>query len=141
MTVTEFLKSHVPFLEGLEDSQANALARAAQQQPCEAGKRIIMQGETVDSLHVIATGKVEVSRKEPGRNAVVLAQLGPGMVFGETSIVEMGVAGATIRALEESLIFVIPQAAFMAVMDDNPALKASLLAKIAARRPPPKKQA
>jgi CRP-like cAMP-binding protein len=88
----------------------------------------------VDSLHVVASGKVAVSRKEKGSKTVVLlAELGPGKVFGETSILEMGTAGATVRAAEESLLFIIPQAAFLKAMADNSDLKARLLAKIAAR--------
>jgi CRP-like cAMP-binding protein len=134
MTVTEFLKDHVPFLSGLDEAQARALAQAAAQETFAPGKLVVMQGETVDSLYVIATGKVAVSRKEKGKAAVPLAELGRGEVFGETSIVEMGVAGATVRAAEETLVFIIPQTAFVRAMQENGALKEGLLAKIEARR-------
>lgn len=137
ITVTDFLRTRVPFLAGLQEAEARELAAAARRTSYPKGKLVVMQGETVDSVHVIAGGKVAVSRKEHGKQPVALAELGLGDVFGETSIMEMGVAGASIRALEDTLILSIPQAAFLKAIAANPQLKAGLLEKIAARRPKP----
>lgn len=138
MTVTEFLRDHVPFLSGIEQAHAHELAACADQVQVAAGQMVVMQGETLDSVHVVATGKLSVVRKDKGKPGVLLAELGSGAVFGEASILEFGVAGATIRAVEDSLVFRIPQAAFLKVMADNAALKTAVLAKIAARKPPKK---
>ncbi|MBI3507703.1 MAG: cyclic nucleotide-binding domain-containing protein [Proteobacteria bacterium] len=131
MTVTEFLKTSVPFLAGLTEEQAHALAESAEQIVFNKLQTILMQGETVDHVHVVATGKVQVVRKERGKDAVVLAELGPGDVFGEVSIVEPGVAGASIRAVDETLVFLISQAPFLQVLEGNPAVKERIMAEIA----------
>jgi CRP-like cAMP-binding protein len=145
MTVTEFLKTKVPFLSGLNDEQARALATAVEQLSCCRGQTILFRGVTVDGLHVVATGQVSVWVKpDQHRPAVVVAQLGPGEVFGETSILEMSTAGATVKAAEDqTLIFVIPQDAFRAILEQNEEFRARAQALVAARKKPgaPAKQA
>lgn len=135
MTVTEFLKDHVPFLAGLSQDEARALAGTAEQITYRPNQTILLQGETVDSLHVVATGKVAVTIRPRGKQAVRVAELGPGKVFGEASILEQGVASASVKALEETLLFVVPQETFRNVLASNPCVKESILARIASRRP------
>jgi CRP-like cAMP-binding protein len=142
MTVTEFLKDRVPFLSGLTEDQSRALANAAAQLACKKGQTILFKGVTVDGLHVVAAGKVSVWVKpDKTKPLAQVAQLSPGEVFGETSIIEMSTAGATVKAEEDgTLIFVLPQDAFRCILDQNPDFKARALALIAARKavPPPK---
>lgn len=136
MTVTEFLKDHVPFLKGLTDEEAAALARSAEQKPVEKGQTVIFQGTTVDGLHIVAAGKVCVLvRAEKGKPPTQVAELGPGEVFGETSLVEFTVAGATIKGAEEgTLVFVLPEPAFRRVLESDPALRERTLALIESRK-------
>ena len=139
MTVTEFLRSHVPFLGGLTEEQSRALAVAATQLSCKKGQTILFRGITVDGLHVVAVGKVGVWIKKSKTGPLeMVAALGPGEVFGETSIIEMSTAGATVKAEEDdTLIFVIPQDAFRCILYHNPEFRARAQALIAARKPAP----
>ncbi|MDD5657204.1 MAG: cyclic nucleotide-binding domain-containing protein [Elusimicrobia bacterium] len=138
MTVTEFLKTAVPFLSGLGEEQAHELAVAAQQLSFTKGQTVLFKGVTVDGLHIVATGKVGVYAKpDKSRPAVRVAELGPGEVFGETSIMEMGTAGAAVKAAEDgTLIFVIPQDAFRGILERAPEFRARTEALIAARKKP-----
>ncbi|OGS41443.1 MAG: hypothetical protein A3J82_04500 [Elusimicrobia bacterium RIFOXYA2_FULL_69_6] len=142
MTVTEFLSKHVPFLSGLTEDQSRALAAAATQLSCKKGQTVLFKGITVDGLHVVAVGKVGVWVKpDKVKPLAMVATLGPGEVFGETSIIEMSTAGATVKAEEDgTLIFVLPQDAFRCILDQNPDFRARAQALIAARKavPPPK---
>lgn len=136
MTVTEFLQTQVAFLAGLTQEQARTLATQAAQQSYHAGQTVILRGTTVEGLHVVAAGKVAVwAKPERGRTLVQVAELGPGEVFGETSILEMGTAGATIKALQdETLIFVIPQDAFRETLAQNAEISARASALIEGRK-------
>jgi CRP-like cAMP-binding protein len=140
MTVTEFLKSGVPFLEGLTDQEAAELAAQTQQLSFSAGQTIVMQGVTVDGLHVVAEGSVSVHVKAKGKPSAQVAVLGPGEVFGERSIVEPGVAGATIKAESPALIFLITQDVFRALIEAHPGRQDYIKKKIAERaaRPAPR---
>lgn len=134
MTVTEFLREHVPFLSGLTEDQAHYLAKAAEQIVFRKGQTVIFRGVTVDGLHVVAAGKVTVHAKV-NRDVVQVAELGPGDVFGETSIIEMTVAGATIKAAEdETLLFVIPEDSFKKIMKTDPDFEKRVLELIAERK-------
>lgn len=133
-SITEFFQTQVPFLAGISADEARSLAEAAEQVVFKPGHTIIMQGVTVDGLHVMASGKVSVSVKVKGKPAAEVARLGPGEVFGERSIIEFGVAGATIKAIEETLILLIRQDVFLKLIDENPTRKEFILARIAERR-------
>lgn len=137
MTVTEFLKTHVPFLEGLTEEQAHGLAQACEQLSFRAGQTVVFRGVTVEGLHVVASGKVTVHAKTDTKRKELaqVAELGPGEVFGETSIIEMGTATATIKSVaDDTLIFVIPQDAFRAVLSENAQFQARAEALIADRK-------
>lgn len=137
MTVTKFLLAEVPFLDGLVLEEAQELAAKAQQLSFAAGQTILFRGTTVDGLHVVASGKVSVwIRPEKGSKAPVqVAELGPGDVFGETSIIEMGTAGATIKAVEdETLVFVIPQEAFQNILTQNETFRVRALTLVESRK-------
>lgn len=136
MTVTEFLHQHVPFLKGISQEQARSLAVSAEQRPYKSGQSILMRGVTVDGLHVIAAGQVAVyARTEKSKDAVEVARLGPGEVFGESSILEFTVAGATVKcSADQTLVFVIPEDAFREVLAADPALRERTLALIESRR-------
>ncbi len=134
MTVTEFLQTKVPFLSGLTEDQAHYLAKSAEQIPFHKGQTVIFRGTTVDGLHVVAQGRVSVHAKV-GKQVVQVAELGPGEVFGETSIVEMTTAGATIKSEEDdTLIFVVPEIAFRKILGVDEDLKARVMSVIAERK-------
>lgn len=137
MTVTEFLKTKVPFLAGLSDEQARAMAVKAEQKPFNKGQTVLFKGVSVEGLHVVASGKVSVHIKpDKAKEWAKVAELGPGEVFGETSIVEFSMAGATIKAeADGTLVFVIPQDLFTELMDKDAAFKERVLALIESRRP------
>ncbi|TPW18753.1 MAG: hypothetical protein FD126_3336, partial [Elusimicrobia bacterium] len=119
MTVTEFLQKHVPFLAGLTEAQAKSMAVKAEQKRFKKGQTVLFKGVSVEGLHVMAMGKVSVHVKpEKSKDWVKVAELGVGDVFGEMSIVEFAMAGATIKCeSDDTLIFVIPQDLFTEMMD------------------------
>ncbi len=136
MTITEFLQTKVPFLEGIPAEQAAFLATKAQQEPYKAGATIIFAGTSVEGLNIIAQGKVSVMvRPKKGKPFEKVAELSVGEVFGETSIIEFKMAGAQIKsASNDTLIFVIPQMAFRECLDQNPDFKARTLKLIEDRQ-------
>lgn len=107
-----FLRDHVALFAGVADAELELLAMSSTLTPFAAGSTILFKGATVDGLHVVCSGKVAVWTKAPNKPAAKVAELGAGDVFGETSIVEMGTAGAAIKAVDEALVLMIPQEAF-----------------------------
>jgi CRP/FNR family cyclic AMP-dependent transcriptional regulator len=67
------------------------------------------------------------------RNNKKVAQLGPGTMVGELSLLDHGPRTATVTTDGDATVFVIDQRSFMAVLDDVPALSHKLLAALAGR--------
>lgn len=136
MTVTEFLQTQVPLLRGLTWEQARELALSVDQRSFAQNQTVLLRGAMGDGLYVVAAGRVAVWAKLPGdRFLIEVGQLGPGEVFGETSMLEKGAAGATVNAADdETLVFVIPEKAFRAVLVRNPAVAARISAIISSRK-------
>ncbi|MDX6769166.1 MAG: cyclic nucleotide-binding domain-containing protein [Elusimicrobiota bacterium] len=139
MDAFTFLRDYTPLFAGVSESHLETLAGASALQVWKNGQTVLFQGITVDSLSVLCTGRLSVMVKLPGKGLTPVAELNPGDVFGETSIFEMGTAGATIKAVEDdTCVLVIPQDAFRRLLAEDPAFVERVKALIASRRPPPK---
>lgn len=139
MDAFTFLKDHTPLFAGVAENHLETLAGASSVQGYSNGKTVLFQGITVDSLHVVCAGRLSVQVKVPNKGLATVAELEPGDVFGETSIFEMGTAGATIKAsADDTYVLVIPQDAFRRLLAEDAAFVERVKALIASRRPPPK---
>lgn len=132
-----FLQTQAPLFAGTAEAVLDNLAAVADLKQFKPGQTIVFKGATVDALHVIAVGKAHVLGKTSSGSAVALAELGPGDVFGEASIVESTVSGANVKAGETgTMILLIPEDAFRRALSEDAAFFARVNALIASRRPP-----
>ena len=69
---------------------------------CKADQVVVRQGEPGDYYYVIESGYAEVSRSiAGGRGQIHLADLGPGMAFGEEALIANRPRNATITMLSD----------------------------------------
>ncbi len=133
-----FLRDHVSLFQGVTDANLEALAASSTLSSHAKGSTILFKGATVDGLHVVVSGKVGVYVKPLNKPAVQVAELGAGEVFGETSIVEMGTAGATIKSADDgTMVLMIPQEAFRHVLQQDEAFAVRVNVLIASRKQQP----
>ena len=133
-----FLRERVALFAGVSDENLAALAEASVLLPFKTGQTILFKGATVDGLHVVVTGRAEVLVKSTNKTMVRVAEIASGEVFGEMSIVEMGTAGATIKAIEDdTVILMIPQESFRHVLQQDEAFAVRVNMLITARRSAP----
>ncbi|MFI5348475.1 MAG: cyclic nucleotide-binding domain-containing protein [Elusimicrobiota bacterium] len=137
MDALTFLTAHVPLFEGVSPEALSELAVNSTIRQLAPGQIVLRAGLTVEELHVVAAGKVEVHAKIPNRGTGVVGTLGPGEVFGETSLLEKTVAGATVKAGEAgAYVLLIPEEPFAALLARDEAFAARVRALIESRRPP-----
>lgn len=79
---------------------------AGKQLLCAAGRPVFEQGTPAHQVFYIDQGRVEVTVQE-GPHTIRLAELGPGEIFGEMSVLANELRSATVTALEECTITVI----------------------------------
>jgi len=90
-----------PLFELLSPAELQVLADLSKPRRFSAGERIFAEGEVGDSLFVLASGEVEVSRHEtPG---APLARLASPAAFGEMALVDREHRSATVTARAEVL--------------------------------------
>lgn len=136
MDALTFLRERVELFAGVSEEHLTNLAVGSSLAVYKNGQTILFKGATVDGLHVMCVGKAGVFVKPPSQPVTMVAELKSGDVFGETSIIECGIAGATIKAVEDgTYVLTIPQEAFRALLGEDPAFVAKVKAMIAARKP------
>lgn len=109
--VVDFLRAHPPF-DALELALVESAAASAEVEFFLAGSAIFAQStEPIEHLRVVSTGAVELVSQDR-----VLPLLGPGVPFGEPSLVSGLPNGAAARAREDTLCYRIPEEIARAVL-------------------------
>jgi serine/threonine-protein kinase len=70
------------------------------------GTRIVVEGEPGDCAYIVARGTCVAYKTVDGQK-VVLRELGPNSVFGETAVLSGGVRTATVEAVDEVTVAVV----------------------------------
>jgi NADH:ubiquinone reductase (H+-translocating) len=78
----------------------------------EPGEAVFHQGDLGDKLYILLGGEAEVIREEPGREAVVVAKLGPGEFFGEIALLKQAGRSATVRCTKAIDALSLPKREF-----------------------------
>ena len=83
---------------------------------CPAGETIIEQDTEADELFLLARGRVRVARIDPfGDGEDRIADLYPGVTFGELGLLGRAQRSATVRAATDVRVFVLTRDALMKV--------------------------
>jgi CRP-like cAMP-binding protein len=118
----------VPLFAGLLPSEVDRVALVMRPVEFATGEVICTEGEPGHEFFVLARGEVGI---EHGGETV--AKLHPGAHFGELALLDRGPRSATVRALADCQLYVLPDASFAAVLNEVPALAQKLLAALARR--------
>ncbi|MGH2494707.1 MAG: patatin-like phospholipase family protein [Ktedonobacteraceae bacterium] len=96
------------------------------------GTRILERGSWHGQLYIVAAGLVSVLLQED-QHELAVAQLGPGECFGEMSLITGEPPSATVRAEQDSSLWTLPQADFLALIGTCPTLLRNINAILALR--------
>ena len=94
------------------------------------GDTILEEGNANRALHILKSGRIRVSRRVDARE-VPLCDLVEGQTFGELSIIEDGVASASLRAVADSEILSMPMQALATFLREHPNAAANFWRAIA----------
>jgi signal transduction histidine kinase len=128
----EALIRRVPLFADLGDEEAADLLGEARQIEAAPGETIIEQGTPCDSLYIVLSGALEVTKRE-GDREVTLAVRQPGDILGEMSLLEQAPRTASVRAVSRSELLVIGPEAILGLLERRPKAAATLLRTAAAR--------
>ncbi len=114
--IVDFLGRHQPFSE-LSEEQLAHMATQVEIAYFKAGSQILEFGEEIHDWYVIRSGAVEIYR----RNGDLYNRLSEGGFFGEFGLLRNGRVRFPIKALEDTLVYLIPEAVFNELFENNEA--------------------
>ena len=129
MENSDFLKSVVLFAE-FEREDLQKLGGMLQRTGFHPGDTVLDEGSPNRALHILASGRLRVVREVQGRE-VALCDLMAGQSFGELSIIEDGVASATLKAVTDAEVLSVPMQELATFLRQNPAAGAQFWRAIA----------
>ena len=94
------------------------------------GKTIFIENMPGESLFLIKSGTVKISRMLAEGDEQVLIVLGPDDVFGEMAVLDGGDRSATARIAEDAVLYGLTRKSFEALAAQNPALGLKLALNI-----------
>ncbi len=118
----------IPLFARLDRKHLERLGMLTEEVDVPAGKVLIRQGELGDDLMILVSGQVNVERDGARVNT-----LGPGDFFGEIALIDHGPRTATVTTDSPSRLLVVNHRDFHALMEEFPALAATVLLCLADR--------
>jgi len=125
----DFLRS-VPLFVEFESDELDDLRRVLHTTRFGPGDVILQEGNANRALHIVRSGRIRVSRKVQDRE-VSLCDLETGQTFGELSIIEDGVASASLKAVSETEVLSISMNDLAAFLRSKPSAAAKFWREIA----------
>ena len=129
MTDVNFLRGVMLFVE-FEADELEQLARALHPTRFAPGDVILEEGNANRALHIVKNGRIRVTRAVQDRE-VPLCDLNAGQTFGELSIIEDGVASASLKAVTDTEVLSISMGDLASFLRKHPAAAAKFWREIA----------
>jgi CRP-like cAMP-binding protein len=85
------------------------------------GDRLVREGDPLDRIAFLRSGRARVERETQGMRAVV-AHLGPGDIFGEMSFVENTTASASVVVDEDAEVLTLSHESLRSLIESVPGL-------------------
>src|SRR5690349_14816902 len=98
------------------------------------GARVFAQGDDANALYFIQSGRVKITiAAVPGKEAVLLALLGPRDFFGEGCLVGQPLRITSATTIEPCTIFEVQKRRMIEALRDKPALSEKFIASLLIR--------
>ncbi|MCZ4316740.1 DUF294 nucleotidyltransferase-like domain-containing protein [Comamonadaceae bacterium G21597-S1] len=114
LEILNFLQGHALFKE-LPEQVLHAVAAATDVRYCKAGTQIVEFGEPAQFLHLVRSGAVEVFH----RDGKLYDRMNEGGYFGEFGLLHRKTVRFPARALEDSLLYLVPEPVFTDLFENQ----------------------
>lgn len=122
-----------PLFRPLEPDRREGLTRLFHSRVYRPGEVILGEGEQSDNLYTVLSGTVSISKGDEGGDVVQLAELHPGDIFGEISMIQRRPTTATVSAATKSVMLYLTREDFDANIGKFPEVLSAVY-KIAVNR-------
>jgi hypothetical protein len=123
----------IKIFEGLTVSELAAVASVTQEKAVPAGETVIREGEAGDSMYLVVSGEVSVSKATPDGKEIELDKIKAGDYFGEMALFDESPRSATVKAISSSRFLVLHKKEFTESVREYPQI-ALQICKVLSRR-------
>lgn len=116
-----------PFFNSMTDDQVKSLESIAVDKNFEGGDTLVRQFDRQSDLMIILQGRVCIK----SFSGETVAELGPGCVVGEVSLVDEAPRSATVVAFGSGRVAVLPSNKLREILEHDTALKAQVMENVA----------
>jgi len=120
-----FLRSalnELAFTQGLEPDQQDRIADIASARDWNVGVTVFREGDLDSNLYVVEEGRVAIEIAVPGRERLTILTVGPGEVFGWSSLFLQRAKTASARTVEPTRAVVLAADPLREICDADPRL-------------------
>jgi signal transduction histidine kinase len=117
----------------LSPEELNKLKRIACEQTFKAGQEIFKEGDPGDGIYLVREGLVEISFIGGEAGQYALTEAGPGDLLGEMAVIEHQPRSASAVARKGTVLYFMPRAKILELVEQTPALAMALLREISRR--------
>jgi type IV pilus assembly protein PilB len=124
----------IPLFAGLSPAECAEFEQRMQRCDFVPQSVIVREGSAGDAAYVMLSGLVAVRRKDPESGMeFLLAELGPGQMFGEMALLTKKPRTASVVALESTACAMLSRADFERVMREHPVVALGVASAFAER--------
>lgn len=123
----------VPIFDDLDDDALGRIGEIMQKRHYPKNKMVLMEEDEGDTLFIIDSGSVKITRISEDGREVILSILGEGEFFGEMAIFDGESRSANVVTLEDSAVFILKRADFLDLLEHYPKISICLLQELAGR--------
>ncbi|MEB3166042.1 MAG: mechanosensitive ion channel family protein [Cyanobacteriota bacterium] len=123
-----------PLFSALSEEALDQVVASGQTVSYAAGEAIVEEGAQGESLYQVLRGRVSVLKRMDDGQALRVAELGPGQVFGEMTLFQDTPRSATVRALVECRLLRVGRSGLRELMEQDPTLLEKVAALVSERR-------
>lgn len=117
----------VRLLEGLDSAALEKLSGALDWRRFQAGHQVITRNAPDRDVYLVIAGKVQVVAFSASGKQITYREMGAGDHFGELAAIDGRARSADVIALEDSLLAIMSQATFHALLARHEALRERML--------------
>jgi CRP/FNR family transcriptional regulator, cyclic AMP receptor protein len=119
--------------QGIDPEVAAPIIKELEYVDVSRGEVIFAEGEPGDSLYIVLSGKVKVSRRAQDGRENMLAVMGPSELIGELSLFDPGPRTATALAITDTRLAKLKQSMLRPWITQHPEIALQLLHVLARR--------
>jgi CRP/FNR family cyclic AMP-dependent transcriptional regulator len=111
----------IPIFQLLDNDELSELAAHIDEMNYAANQMIFKEGDPGGDMQIVLTGKVQNFILDDDKKKIVLAEVGPGEMFGELSLLSSEPRSANALALEPTRTFIIDRDDLIRLFQKKPA--------------------